>query len=496
MLRALGATFMMVLAMILVLSAVMFTRLWRVTTPDVPSSASLSAVPLPAVPLDIAAMSDRLSQGIQVVTISHLPAEPDDEQAIVRLHEVLRRSFPAVFAQLKVETFPGGSLLMTWAGSDASLRPIMLTAHQDVVPVSPGTETDWSQPPFSGAIHDGFIWGRGTLDDKSSLFGLMETIDFMLRQGVQPRRGIILAFGHNEEVGGSGAKAMALELQTRGVRLEYLLDEGGVVTEQIVGGVKPAAAMIGVTEKGFVSVQLTSEDPGGHSSMPGVTTNIGRLARAIHRIEENPEPLRIGPTMEASLKSLAPGMGFTSQLAIANLWLFSPLVARSIGSTNSGRASLHTTRAATVFNAGIKDNVLPGRATATINLRLIAGDSVAHAIERLAAVIDDPAVKITPNLEVAKEPAPESDPEAPSFKQVAATVREIFPDALVAPYTTVGATDSVAYKQLTDNIYRFLPIRWRPEDQSRFHGSNERIAVDAYADLVRFYIQLVNKTAM
>ena len=487
MLRAIGALVLVSVLMVALLAA----RTWQAVTPFSP--APTSEVP---VELDVAAAAERLSQGVRIATISHRPAEPADEQSIKELHQLLRQAFPTVFAKLRVDTFPGGSLLLTWGGSDPSLRPILLAAHQDVVPISPGTELEWTHPPFSGAMEQGYIWGRGTVDDKASLFAVLEAVEFLLRQGVQPRHGVILAFGHDEEVGGSGAAAMAADLKAKGVSLEFVLDEGGMVTEQIVSGVKPPAAMIGVTEKGVLTVELTSEEAGGHSSMPGVTTNIGRLARAIHRIEDNPEPLKISRTLEASLKALAPGMSFGSQLAISNLWLFRPLVAKSLGLSNSGRASMHTTRAATVFNAGNKDNVLPGRAAATVNMRIVAGDSVAHATERLAEVIDDPAVKITPKLEVAREPAPESDPEAASYQQLAATVRQIFPDALVAPYATVGATDSVAYRHLTDNIYRFLPVRWRPEDQGRFHGTNERIATDAYAGAIRFYIQLIKNTVI
>ena len=473
---------------ILVLAGVLLGRMWSLATPPTEQLAVLKTA------LDTSSMAARLASALQIPTISHVPPEPNELAPFQALHALMRSSFPRVFSALKTEVVAGGSLLMTWQGSDPALQPILLLSHQDVVPVSPGTEGDWQHPAFSGVIDQGFVWGRGTLDDKSSLFGLLEAVEHLLLNGVTPRRSVILAFGHNEEVGGKVAIAMATLLAKRGIRAEYILDEGGMVSQGIVKGLDRPAALVGVTEKGYLSIELTAQGPGGHSSMPPRDTNIGQLSRAITRLEAAEQPLRIGPTLAESLQALAPAMGFGQRLAVANLWLFSPVITEMLAAADSTRAGMHTTLAPTIFHAGIKDNVLPGIATAVVNLRLIPGDSIAEAMRRVEAVIGDPEIKMRP-LDHNREPAPESDPKAGSFAALAKTIKQIFPDAIVAPYSTVGATDAAHYTAISPNIYRFLPVRWGIDDQKRFHGTNERISVEGYGDVVRFYVQLINNTA-
>ena len=473
---------------LLLLFGVLLGRTWRL------ADASILPAAVVKNDLDASILAERLAKALQIPTIAHVPPEANELAPFQALHDLMRSSFPRAFSALKTEVIVGGSLLMTWQGSDPSLKPILLLSHQDVVPVSPGTEGDWQHPAFSGAIDQGFIWGRGTLDDKSSLFGLLEAVEHLLLKGLTPRRSVILAFGHNEEVGGSSAKAIANLLADRGIRAEFILDEGGMVSEGIVSGIVRPAALVGVTEKGYLSIELTAQGPGGHSSMPPSDTNIGRLSRAITRLEANEQPLRIGSTLAESLQALAPAMGFGRRLAVANLWLFSPVITKMLAAADSTRAALHTTLAPTIFQAGNKDNVLPGIASAVINLRLIPGDSIAKATQRVEEVIDDPEVKIRP-LDHNREPAPESDPKAGSFAALANSILQVFPDASVAPYSTVGATDAAHYMAISPNIYRFLPVRWGADDQKRFHGTNERISVEGYADAVRFYIQLIRNTA-
>jgi len=254
-----------------VLVAVLVGRTW--------SLAGSTTLPAAAVKIDLDAstLAGRLAKALQIQTIAHVPPEPNELVPFQALHELMRSLFPRAFSALKTEVIAGGSLLMTWQGSDPSLPPILLLSHQDVVPVSPGTEGDWLHPAFSGVIDQGFIWGRGTLDDKSGVFGLLEAVEHLLLKEVTPRRSVILAFGHNEEVGGSGAKAMATLLADRGIRAEYILDEGGMVSEGVISGIGQPAALVGVTEKGYLSLELTVQSPGGHSSMPSRDTNIGRL---------------------------------------------------------------------------------------------------------------------------------------------------------------------------------------------------------------------------
>ncbi len=267
----------------------------------------------------------------------------------------------------------------------------------DVVPVEPGSAGAWQHPPFSGAIADGFVWGRGTLDDKVSVLATLEAIELLLADGFTPERTIYLAFGHDEEIDGRhGAAAIAAVLAERGVRLGFTLDEGGIIAHDIVPGVAPPVALIGVAEKGYLSLKLSVEaEDCGHSSMPPRTTVIGRLAGAIHRLESNPMAANLAPSMIDMFDQLADEMPFMLGLAVSNRWLFAPLVESRLSESPSSDAAIRTTTAVTMFNAGVKANVLPCAAEAVVNFRILSSDSVASVTEHVRQVIDDPVIEIS-----------------------------------------------------------------------------------------------------
>jgi carboxypeptidase PM20D1 len=235
----------------------------------------------------------RLAQALRFATISHEDPAQVDRAPFRELHRFLEESFPQVHHSLKREVIEEYSLLYTWQGTDASLAPALFAGHIDVVPVESGTETEWQYPPFEGCVEEGYIWGRGALDDKVAVLGLLEAAEALLARGFQPHRTIYLAFGHDEEVGGTyGAKRIAALLQQRGVRLEFALDEGLAVTEGIIPKVSKPVAMVGIAEKGYLCLELSAESRGGHSSMPPSETAIGILSAAITRLERHPMPPR------------------------------------------------------------------------------------------------------------------------------------------------------------------------------------------------------------
>lgn len=438
---------------------------------------------------------ERLSEAIQHETVSQQNVTEPAGAEFLRFHQFLSRSFPMVHSRLIKEVVGGYSLLYTWKGKDASLKPLLLMGHIDVVPIDPASEKTWTYPPFSGQIAGGYVWGRGAMDDKVSVLAILEAIEHLLAAGFQPQRTLYVAFGHDEEVGGeNGAAQIASLLTSRHVQLEYVLDEGGNITDGIISGVSSPVALIGIAEKGYVSLELSVETPGGHSSTPPPHTAIGILSSAIHKLEQAPFPSRLAEPTLRFLEFIGPETGWQKKTVSANLWIFSPLVKWQLENSPVSNAMIRTTQAATIFESGVKENVLPTRARTVINVRILTGETIAGVIDHVRRVINDSLVKISP-LTIRVEASPASDTESNSFKLLHRTIKEIMPEAVVAPFLLIAATDSRHYQRLTKNLFRFLPILIRSEDIPRYHGINERVSVQDYERCVRFFAQLIRNSS-
>jgi carboxypeptidase PM20D1 len=460
------------------------------------TSEQAQVEPIQPVSVDEAGVAHHLSQALRFQTVSYQEPGRTKGEEFLSLYKYLEQTFPKIHATLTKETVGDYSLLYTWKGRDENLKPIVLMAHQDVVPVELGTLSRWEQPPFEGNITGGYIWGRGAMDDKQNLLAIMEAVESLLGQGFWPQRTIYLAFGEDEEVGGgNGAAKIAELLRERKVKLEYVLDEGLAVIDGILPDGSRPVALIGVAEKGFVSVELTAEVESGHSSMPPRQTAIGVLSAAINRLEERQMPASIEGATRQMFETIGPAMSFGKRLVMANLWLFKPLLERKLSASPSTNASIRTTTAATIIEAGFKENVLPSRARAVVNCRILPGDRIERVISHIRDVVDDPRVKVNRFGVIASEPSPASDTDANGFRTVQRTIRQLFPDVLVAPALTLAMTDSRHYVKLTNNIYRFSPMRVRAEDLERIHGVNERISAKNYAGCVKFYHQLIRNSA-
>jgi carboxypeptidase PM20D1 len=459
------------------------------------TSRQIQVTAVPRVAVDEQAAAARLGEAIRFQTISNFLNPDSGAEALRGLQAHIANSFPAFHAAAKREVVATYSLLYTWEGSDPKAAPIALLAHQDVVPVSPGTAKDWQQPPFDGVIADGFIWGRGSWDDKGNLYSMLEAAEQMAKAGFRPKRTIYLAFGHDEEVGGTrGAKAIAALLASRGVRLDFVLDEGLLITDGLVKGLARPAALIGVAEKGYATLVLTAHATPGHSSMPPRDTAIGMMSAALVRLEDNRLPMQVRGAVSEMFDTLAPEMKGFSRVVLSNLWLFKPLVLREFEKNGPSEATLRTTTALTIFNAGDKDNVLPGNAEATVNFRLIPGDTQASVTDHVRRTIANDRISIEPFPGNA-DPTPVTATSGEPFRALNRTIREIFPDVIVAPGLMVAATDSRHYAGLTGTILRFTPVRANADDLKRFHGTNERLSIDGYADMIRFYRRLIENTA-
>jgi carboxypeptidase PM20D1 len=316
------------------------------------------------------------------------------------------------------------------------------------------------------------------MDDKQSLLAIMEAVELLLGQCFQPQRTIYLAFGDDEEIGGDNGAARIVEpLHTRGIELEYVLDEGLAITEGVLPDVSKPLALIGVAEKGFVNFELSVEVESGHSSMPPRQTAIGILSAAVNRLEERQMPARIQGATRQMLEIVGLEMPLGNGLVMANLWLFGPLVERILSASPGANATVRTTTAATIIEGGLTENVLPTRARAIVNFRILPGDSIEGVISHVREVVNDRRVKVNRFGIFASEPSPVSDTDANGFQTVQRTIRELYPDVLVTPALAVSATDCRHYVRLTANIYRFSPMRVRTEDLERIHAINERISV-------------------
>jgi len=460
-------------------------------------SNQIRVAPVHDVEVDGARAAERLAGALRFATVSSQDGEQIDVAAFLGLRTYLEQTFPLVHARLQRELVGDHSLLFTWSGSDASLPPLLLLAHLDVVPVEPGTEAAWEHAPFSGAIAGGFVWGRGTLDDKAGVLGILEAVEILLALDVRPRRTVVLAFGHDEEAGGvRGARAIAERLAAAGLRFEMILDEGLAIVEGIIPGVDPPVALIGVAEKGYASVRLVAEASGGHSSLPPRDTAIGLLSRAVARLEAHPMPARFEGVPEAFFSALAPELPFGRRLVMANLWLFGPIVRHALTAVPATAALLRTTTAPTLLRAGVKENVLPQRAEAVVNFRIRPGDSVAGVVEHVRGTLRDSRVTASLDGTHSSEPSPVSSTATAGFDAIASAVREVEPRALVAPSLVLGATDARHYQALSPAVYRFLPVLLKPDDLARVHGTNERVAVEDYRRAVRFYVQLLRRAAL
>ncbi len=441
------------------------------------------------------AAAAHLAEAIRFQTVAHEDAESLDAEPLAGLRDWLVASYPAVHATLEREVVGGASLLYTWPGRDPALAPLVLMGHLDVVPVDPGTEVEWTHGPFEGVVADGFVWGRGALDDKISVVAIMEAVEALLGEGFAPARTVHLALGHDEERGGlQGARRVAETLAGRGMgRAALVVDEGGILSQGFLPGVEEPVALVGVAEKGFVSLALSVRSAGGHSSMPPRETAISILARAITRLEEQPFPGRLDGPVRWMLDAVGPRMPFVTRLGLANLWLFEPLVVRELAATPSTAAMVRTTTAPTMIQAGVKENVLPIQARAVVNFRILPGETRDTVTARVREIVSDPRVEIAPATPFATDPSPVSDPEGPGFRLVAAAARQATrsPALAVAPYLVVGGTDSRYYASRAESVLRFVPILLRPDDLSRVHGTDERVATADVAAAVRFFHALI-----
>lgn len=434
---------------------------------------------------------EHLGQALQFATISHHPAMMDKE-AFDAFGVWLRLTYPLVFSAMEVDTLGTHSYILHWSGRRSD-HPVLLMAHQDVVPIDAHSEKDWVAPPFGGQIVDNYLYGRGALDDKGSMIGLLEAAESLLKAGFIPQQDLWFCFGQDEEIGGgNGAELASAWFEEKGIRFDWVLDEGGIISKGILPGVDQPVGLIGVTEKGYMSVNIRAHYEGGHSSMPKDTNAILVLSEALNRLKENPFKKSLEGSMDGFLEHIAPYSSFTLRTAVANKWLMESLILGTYSKSPAGAALIQTTWSPTIIRAGIKENVIPETAVLTCNSRILPGESVEDVFEHYREVLLGLPVELE-LMELAVEPSPLSSFDNAAFKTIGGVARGTFAevDLIVAPYLVIGATDGRHMYNVTENVYRFYPFVFESDDLKRLHGLNERISRSNFNKGIEFYRNLM-----
>ncbi|UZR95695.1 M20 family peptidase [Chondrinema litorale] len=465
-----------------------------------PKDISVEPVEIPET--DEAAI-ERFASAIRIPTVSHESEADFDSIPFLDFAKFLAQTYPYTDSLLEKRIVNRFSLLYKWEGKNSSLKPVVFMGHMDVVPVAApqsslktekapddlkaNINSIWDVAPFGGEIKDGFIWGRGAVDDKISVIGNMEAAEKLLREGYKPERTIYFAFGHDEELGGEeGAKIIVELLKSEKVYPEFVMDEGGIITTNKIPNVTAPVALVGIAEKGFISATLSVDLPGGHSSMPGDDLAIEVLSNAIVKLRQQQPESRLTPPAKEFLLNIGPLMPFAERIVFANLWLFEGLMVKIYEGSSVGNATVRTTTAPTIFNSGYKDNVLPTKAKATVNFRILPGETTDDVVAHIKEVVADDRIVVEKG-NFLSEPSPVSPTSNGGFKLIEKSILQIFPEVNVAPYLVVGGTDSRYYNEICENIYRFTPIT----DPIGFHDINERLSIEDYKKSIVFYYQII-----
>eukprot|EP01105_Mastigella_eilhardi_P016840 TRINITY_DN3856_c0_g1_i2.p1 TRINITY_DN3856_c0_g1~~TRINITY_DN3856_c0_g1_i2.p1 ORF type:complete len:505 (-),score=95.52 TRINITY_DN3856_c0_g1_i2:506-2020(-) len=411
-------------------------------------------------------------------------------EAFAALRDELRALFPLVHLHMTLELVEERNLMYTWKGSNPQLSPVVLHAHQDVVPVTDETLEEWKYPPFDGTIADGFVWGRGALDDKGSLVSIMEACEMLLAKGFSPIRTLILVSDSAEETTMAGGKAMATLMRQRGVAPAAFLDEGCMVLRGLPLTNHDAVALVGVAEKSVLNVRLEARATGGHSSCPPPSTSVGVLARAITRIEATPMPLH-WQHMQRTIRSLGGNAPFSLRLLFGNAWLFSWLLARVCCKIPSMNASCRTTFAVTMCTGSPAHNVMPETATANVNVRMLPGDTPSIVAQHIRRAIADPRVRVELLVEDAC-PATISSTESAFYRNLCECIQHHFGrDMPTAAALGVAGSDSRNWQDMCPCTYRFSPYVLDQADLTLFHGINERLSCQQLGRMSAFYESLI-----
>jgi len=429
-----------------------------------------------------------MTESIQIKTETPNDAYEFDTATFFAYRKFLEKSYPLVHKNLPRTVIDSFNYIYEWKGTDTGILPMVLMAHYDVVPVEGSAVKLWHAAPYGGEVKEGYIWGRGVIDDKSSMIEILEAAEAQLAKGFQPKQTILLCFGADEESSGRGATAMVKYFKSRNQRFDIVVDEGGEISTEDMIEVKRPIASIGVGEKGYVTLILTVQIAGGHSSIPVKSTAIDILSKGLYQLRQNQMPAKLTPPIRAYLERVSSYTeNFGKKMALSNLWLFEKQVLSSMADAPSSNAMVRTTIVPTIINSGVRDNVIPTYATAYVNSRILPGETQKDVYNFVEKAVNDTNIKITYYNNYSTMPSPTTDINSKAFKRVENAINAIVDDVIVAPMVMLGASDSRNYREVSDGVINFTPIT----NGKGYHGIDERMLVTDFQKGINFFSLLI-----
>ena len=439
--------------------------------------------------VDVDRFIKNLSDAIKIPTIANRDESIVDWSTFDNFHAFLEKAYPLIHKNLEKQVISTRSLMYYWKSEHPEKEPICLLSHQDVVPVTPGTEEDWKYPAFGGEVAEGFLWGRGAIDMKNHLIGVMEAVETLLEEGYVPERDVYLCFGHNEEVMAEdetcGADCMMRWFKEKGIKLDSVLDEGGAILEAKVDKVIDGhLAGVGIAEKGHVDFEISVNAKGGHSSQPPKHSALGELSRIICKLENNQFKAELTPQLYSLFNEIGKNTTYPVRCVMSNLPVLKPLITKICSNIPPVASMMRTTTAVTMSNGSPAPNVLPQKASAVVNFRIMPGQTI-DDVEKHIRKCAGPKAEI--RLISGKNPSKISPTDSRAFKVIEEICKSMDPKAIVAPYLVMGGTDARQYEDVCDNIYRYSPFLMDTALLLTTHGTNERIPVSSLEDGAAFF---------
>lgn len=446
--------------------------------------AAIAQVEAPLIAVDAEKLAAELGESIRFRTMAPADKRLEEFTGFVNWLEV---TYPNVHRTMDRTLINDLTPFLRWEGKDPSLAPVLLTGHYDVVPALEGGTSRWTHPPFGGVIADGYVWGRGTLDDKGAILTMMTAAETLIADGFQPERTIYFSFGHDEETSGyQGAGGVVDYMQAQGLEFEWSLDEGSMVLRGMVPGMENDVASINVAEKGYLTLDLTAKAEGGHSSLPPRETAVGVLSAGVAKLQAQPFPGGLTDVSADFFTGMGPHFGLPERIVFANQWLFKPLLESQLSGSTGTDAMLRTTIAPTMLLGSSTENVLPQEAVATVNFRIHPRDTVESVMAYVADTIDDDRIEISMRGN-GRGASPVSSADTEGFALLSQSFSAVFEGVAIVPGLTLAATDSAHYVKVAKNSYRINPFVFEEEDLPRIHGKNERISLQNLEKGVQFY---------
>lgn len=443
--------------------------------------------------IDMENISKNLATGLTFRTISFENHSQIDYSQFKDMQVFIDKTYPLINSKLEKHVINNYSLLYKWTGTDPSLKAIVLMGHQDVVPAEQPDR--WTHPPFAGVIDNGTIYGRGSVDNKISVFGILESVEHLLSEGFQPKHTIYLVFGHDEELGGAdGVKAIVEYLKANNAQISFVVDEGGYVIVNDINGIVQPIALIGVAEKGYLDIQLSAHVQPGHSSFPLRENAIQILAMAIKSLQDNPMPAVFDDITLNELKLYAPFVNQTYKEIFENPLKNISLSELILSKDKMYNAAIRTVITPTIFSGGEKSNIIPADASATLNVRIHTGDTIQSVLDHVKNVINDSRIEIKTINSSAVNPSPLAVTNHPSYEVLVKLIKDTFGENVSAiPWLTFGGTDSKYFQNsgYGEAVYRFNPVMLGPSEIKGVHGYDEHVPVEIYEKYVKFMILLI-----